>query len=180
MFYFFCWPYQKSCQNFSKICPILQNTFGRLLLDFFMRFTVFFPPSELIETRFFPFLNMFYHAFRTWWISLILQTFIKTYKKTPAPEYLFWWSYNLEAYNFIERRLTVLSQFLRNVFHRYLRMVPSEIKSTKACKLCTVYINYFSQRARWLMGRNKMGTDKKKLRFILSDYGFKGRESLRL
>ena len=28
------------------------------------------------------------------------------------------------------------------------------------------------------MGRNKMGIDKKKLRFILSDYGFKGRESL--
>ena len=55
-------------------------------------------------------------------------------------------------------------------------MVPSETTSTKAGKLC-ICINYFFQQARWLRGRNKMCIDEKKLRFILSDYSFKGRKS---
>ena len=36
----------------------LQNTSGRLLPVFFIRFTVFLPRNDLIETRFFLFLNM--------------------------------------------------------------------------------------------------------------------------
>ena len=56
-------------------------------------------------------------------------------------------------------------------------MVPSETTSMKACKLCIVSINYFSKQARWLKVQNKMCIDEKKLRFILSDYSFKGRKS---
>ena len=62
------------CEIFKN--PFWQNTSGRLLLDFFHSLNCFLPPSELIETRFFLFLNMFYHGFRTWWISrtLLLET----------------------------------------------------------------------------------------------------------
>ena len=38
-------------------------------------------------------------------------------------------------------------------------MVPSEIRSAKACKFCIVCINYFCQQAKWLKGRNKMCID---------------------
>ena len=58
-------------------------------------------------------------------------------------------------------------------------MVLSETKSTRACKLCIVCINYFSQQVRWLRGRNKMCINEKKLRFLLSDYSFKRKESSR-
>ena len=49
--------------NFVKFLktPFLQNTSGQLLLNFFIYFTVSLPPSELIENRLFPFLNMFYY-----------------------------------------------------------------------------------------------------------------------
>ena len=56
-------------------------------------------------------------------------------------------------------------------------MAPSETTSTEACKLCKVCINQFSQEARWLTVRNKMCTDEKRLRLVLSDYSLKGRES---
>ena len=58
-----------SCQ-FCKISknPFWQNTSGQLPLDFFHSLNCILPPSELIEIRFFLFLNMFYHSFRTWWI----------------------------------------------------------------------------------------------------------------
>ena len=58
------------CEIFKN--PFWENTSGRLLLDFFHSLNCFLPPSELIETRFFLFLNMFYHGFRTWWISRTL------------------------------------------------------------------------------------------------------------
>ena len=58
------------------ITPFLQNTIWRLLSGFFHSFYFFFPPSELVETRFFIFLNMLNHGFRTWWIS---RTFGKLY-----------------------------------------------------------------------------------------------------
>ena len=47
--------------NFTKFIrtPFLQNTTGRLLLEFFLLWTVCLP-SELIETRFFLFLNILY------------------------------------------------------------------------------------------------------------------------
>ena len=60
------------CEIFKN--PFWQNTSGRLLLDFFHSLNCFLPPSELIETRFFLFLNMFYHGFRTWWISWTLHS----------------------------------------------------------------------------------------------------------
>ena len=49
--------------NFVKFLktPFLQNISGQLLLNFFIYFTVSLPPSELIENRLFPFLNMFYY-----------------------------------------------------------------------------------------------------------------------
>ena len=58
------------CEIFKN--PFWQNTSGRLFLDFFHSLNCFLPPSELIETRFFLFLNMFHHGFRTWWISRTL------------------------------------------------------------------------------------------------------------
>ena len=58
------------CEIFKN--PFWQNTSGRLLLDFFHSLNCFLPPSELTETRFFLFLNMFYHGFWTWWISQTL------------------------------------------------------------------------------------------------------------
>ena len=62
---------------FLRILGNLQNNSGRLLLDFFIRFTGFFlPPSEVIETRLLLFLNIFYHIFWTWWI----WSFIKRQK----------------------------------------------------------------------------------------------------
>ena len=60
------------CEIFKN--PFWQNNSGRLLLDFFHSLNCFLPPSELIETRFFLFLNMFYHGFRTWWISWTLHS----------------------------------------------------------------------------------------------------------
>ena len=60
------------CEIFKN--PFWENTSGRLLLDFFHSLNCFLPPSELIETRFFLFLNMFYHGFRTWWISWTLHS----------------------------------------------------------------------------------------------------------
>ena len=59
------------CEIFKD--PFWQNTSGRLLLDSLHSLNWFLPPSELIETRFFLFLNMFYHGFRTWWISRTLR-----------------------------------------------------------------------------------------------------------
>ena len=49
--------------------------------------------------------------------------------------------------------------------------------SKMAIYLLYGFINYFYQQARWLKGRNKMCLNEKKLRFVLSDYSFKGRES---
>ena len=49
--------------------------------------------------------------------------------------------------------------------------------SKMAIYLLYGFINYFYQQARWLKGRNKMFLDEKKLRFVLSDYIFKRRES---
>ena len=62
-----------SCE-FCKVFKNLfwENTSSWLLLDFFHWLNCFLPPSELIETRFFLFLNMFYHSFRAWWISQTL------------------------------------------------------------------------------------------------------------
>ena len=60
------------CEIFKN--PFWQSNSGRLLLDFFHSLNCFLPPSELIETRFFLFLNMFYHGFRTWWISWALHS----------------------------------------------------------------------------------------------------------
>ena len=49
------------------------------------------------------------------------QTFIKTYNKTPLQESLFWWSYTLEAYNFIEKRLAYeFSIIFSKPIHRLL------------------------------------------------------------
>ena len=62
------------CEIFKN--PFWQNTSRWLLLDFFHSLNCFLPPSELIETRFFLSLNMFYHSFQTWWISQTL--FCKT------------------------------------------------------------------------------------------------------
>ena len=55
------------CEFFRR--PFWQNTSRRLLLDFFHSLDFFLSPSELVETRFFLFLDMFYHGFPTWWIS---------------------------------------------------------------------------------------------------------------
>ena len=57
--------------NFEKILrtSFLQNTSGQLLLDFFIHFTVFAARWTNIKPVFFLLLNMFYHGFRTWWIS---------------------------------------------------------------------------------------------------------------
>ena len=60
----------------------------------------------------------------------------------------------LEAYNVIEKRLERNS--LENYLIEYLPMVLSKTRSAKACKLCIVCINYFSQQGKWLRGRNKM------------------------
>ena len=59
------------CEIFKS--PFWQNTSRQLLLDFFHSLNCFLPPSELTENRFFLFLNMFYHGFRTWWISRTLR-----------------------------------------------------------------------------------------------------------
>ena len=56
------------CEIFKN--PFWQNTFRQLLLDVFHSFTCFLPPSELIETRFFLFLNMFNHGFHKITISI--------------------------------------------------------------------------------------------------------------
>ena len=68
--------FQRKCflENFAKFyelifCKHLWTT----AFEFSIRFTVFLRPSELIETIFFLLFNMFYHGFRTWWISWILQ-----------------------------------------------------------------------------------------------------------
>ena len=74
-------------------------------------------------------------------------------------------------------RLTFQHNFAETYSIEYLRMIPSENTSTKACKLNIIYINWSSQQARCLRGWNKMFLDEKKLRFILSDYSFEGRES---
>ena len=58
------------CEIFKN--PFWQNTSRWLLLDFFHSLNCFFAAHELTETRFFLFLNMFYHNFRTWWISRTL------------------------------------------------------------------------------------------------------------
>ena len=60
------------CEIFKN--PFLQNTSARLLLDFFHSLSCVLPPVKLIETRFFLFLNMFYHGFWTWWISRTLHS----------------------------------------------------------------------------------------------------------
>ena len=44
----------------------------------------------------------------------------------------------------------VLHNFLETYFIEYLWIVPSKTKSTKACKLYIVSLNYFSQQAKWL------------------------------
>ena len=64
-------PVQMLSCEFCKVFknPFWQNISRRLLLEFFSFINCFLPPSELIETRFFLFLNMLYHGFRTWWIS---------------------------------------------------------------------------------------------------------------
>ena len=58
------------CEIFKN--PFWQNTSGWLLLDFFHSLNCFLPLSELIKTRFFLFLNMFYHSFQKWWLSQTL------------------------------------------------------------------------------------------------------------
>ena len=61
--------------NFAKFLrtPVLQNTSGRLLLDFFIRFPGFFFFCKPINFQGFLFFNMFYHGFQTWWISWTLH-----------------------------------------------------------------------------------------------------------
>ena len=106
-----------SCE-FCKIFknPFWQNTSGWLLLDFFhlrtplddcfwiFFFFSFFSPSELTETRFFLFFNMFYHGFRTWWISrtllrktvdLVVAAGKQTFLETPGVKrcFLGWLTY---------------------------------------------------------------------------------------
>ena len=58
------------CEIFKS--PFRQNTSGWLLLDFFHWLNCFLPHSELIETSFFLFFNIFYHGFWMWWISRTL------------------------------------------------------------------------------------------------------------
>ena len=50
------------CEILKIKTPFLQINTGRLLLDFFINFTVFLSPGEIIETRLFTFLNMFYKS----------------------------------------------------------------------------------------------------------------------
>ena len=55
----------------SQKTPCPKKFLVMLLLKVaFVKFAYVFilPPSELIKARFFLFLNMFYHGFRTWWI----------------------------------------------------------------------------------------------------------------
>ena len=57
-----------------KFCRISKNAFltenfQTTASGLFHSLKCFLPFSELIETTFFIFLNMFYHGFRTWWIS---------------------------------------------------------------------------------------------------------------
>ena len=61
-------------------------------------------------------------------------------------------------------------------------MVPSEITSTKACKLGMFCVNSFSQQAmkdKRTKGRNKICISGKELSFVLSVYSFKVRKSAR-
>ena len=84
--------------------PFWQNTSRQLLLDFFLSLNCFLPPSELIETRLFLFLNTFYHGFQTWWISrsllhetdnLVVAAGKQTFFETPGVKQCFlgWLTY---------------------------------------------------------------------------------------
>ena len=71
---------QTTVKVFSReFCEIFKNPLFTKHLrqhDSFWIFSftwLFLPPSKLIETSFFLFLNMFYHVFRTWWISWSLH-----------------------------------------------------------------------------------------------------------
>ena len=90
------------CKVFKN--PFWKNTSSWLLLDFFHSLNCFLPPSELIETRFFLFLNMFYHSFLTWWISqtllcktdnLVVSAGKQTFFETPGVKrsFLGWLTY---------------------------------------------------------------------------------------
>ena len=65
-----------------KFCKISKNNFSTghfctTASGFFHSRNWFLLSSELMKTRFFIFLNRFYHVFRTWWISwpLYLENF---------------------------------------------------------------------------------------------------------
>ena len=81
------------CEIFKN--PFWHNTSGRLFLDFFHSLSIFLPPSELIETRFFLFLNMFYHGFRTWWILRTLAAGKQTSLEKPGVKRCFFRLTNL-------------------------------------------------------------------------------------
>ena len=119
-----------------EFCKIFKNFFFAEYLwtttsGLFHSFYCFLPPSELwifsyilvffatqwlTETRFFLFLNMFYHRFWTWWIwrILLLENYILRFikihllkligKRLYSSPFFNGVTYTLEVYNFIEKR----------------------------------------------------------------------------
>ena len=78
----FCW--RKHCKTRHWLCCMCGNYWNWWLVFTQVNFTFYFHsfycfllPIEVKETRFFLFLNMFYHGCWTWWISWILVIYHK-------------------------------------------------------------------------------------------------------
>ena len=105
----------------------------------------------------------------------ILKYLLKLTGKTGA-SFLYWSLFLMKLHAIIKKRrrqrdLWVYHNFLETYCKENLRMGLSVARSTLHV------LHKISQQARWLKGRNKMSVGGKKMRFILSNYSFKGRES---
>ena len=109
------------------------------------------PPSELIETRFFLFLDVLYaklleseeyHKFCNWKTIFCktkkgaLKYLLKLAGKHPYKKPF---SVKLNDRGLLPYKVDLAQEIY---FINYMRVVPSETMSTKEYKLCTVCINY--------------------------------------